>query len=295
LVFDNAEDIKLLNTWWPKGKNGAILITSRDPIFETSSGAGNGQQLKAMDEKLALEMLRSQLPDEVEFGKEEALKIVRRVQCLPLGIQACVGVINEARCSLGDFNLQWSAPKALLEEAFAPYENGGLGDVWKLALLKIDNESRAMIEVFSLLDPDNIQERIFVVGNHSLPMNNVEYLQNRVKCIKTLLKGLVQPNTAVQGTHLRSFHMHRLLQTCVQMEMSPESLQDAFNSAITLVCGMMSPLWNTTWPKIHMDYKEYFTHVQTIRRYYLEMSEEESKCPLTIPINFLELLRLGAG
>jgi hypothetical protein len=256
-----------------------------------------------MDGEVALEMLKAQLPEEIEFVKDEAMKIVKRVECLPLGIQASVGLINEARCSLEDFNLQWSAPRALLQEAsakhvyrhFAPYENGGLADVWTLALLKVDDESRQMIEVFSLLDPDNIQERIFVEGNHNRPMKTLTYLKNRVKCIKTLLKGLIQPNTAEKGTHLRNFHVHRLLQVCVQMIMSKEAHQAAFDSATTLVCGMISPLWETDWTKVHKEYKEYFTHIQTIRQYYIEMPQDENDFPLMIPVNFLELLRLGAG
>lgn len=78
------------------------------------------------------------------------------------------------------------------------------------------------------------------------------------------------------------------------MEMSSKSYQEAFNSATTLVSGIISPLLDTNWPKVHTKYKEYFTHAQTIRQYFIEMSQYEGHF-LEIPVRFLELLRLGAG
>jgi hypothetical protein len=32
LVFDNADDMEILNDYWPMSNNGAIIVTSRDPL-----------------------------------------------------------------------------------------------------------------------------------------------------------------------------------------------------------------------------------------------------------------------
>lgn len=87
--------------------------------------------------------------------------------------------------------------------------------MWELEFLKIHVESRETVEVFSLLDPENIQEKIFVEENHHHLLKGVTYLQNRLKYIKTLLKGLVQPNTSSTGIELRTFLIYRLLQVSV--------------------------------------------------------------------------------
>ena len=250
-------------------------------------------------------MLQSQISSGVRVSTddEEAKKIVQRVSCLPLGIQASIGLINEDHCTLKDYNDQYDSPRKLLEEVsvqhtyrhFAPYEKA-LADVWfdLLARLEKDSDSRSMIDVFALLDSDGIPEELFMNKLNKASLETTGFIQNRVKCIKILLKGLVGRNETIEGRTLRNFNIHRLLQVCTQLRMSTESRQRAFNHAINLLCASITPNWYSNWPTIKQEYKDVFPHVQSVHSFYLAV-KMDGEVQLDVPVEFLEMTRKAAA
>lgn len=309
LVFDNAEDATLINSFWPHSRNGAILITSRNPAFATSNVGGVGEFLPPLSEASAVQMVKAQVPKLFTGGEndeKEALEVVKRVGCLPLGIQASIGLINEADCSLRDYNQQWTNPMAVLKDArkkhvfrnFAPYENVGdeLEEVWLGSLTSLDAHSRFMIEIFALLDPDNIQEEeLFKVAQGWQASKLVMVANNRVRCTGALLsRSLVGSNARSHRSDPRCVNVHRLLQACTQKHMDADSRQEAFNGAAIVLSSALTHLWESNWPKIRKEYKEIFPHVQSVHRFYRETTSAEEKITDT-PLEFLQVMHKAAS
>jgi hypothetical protein len=306
LIYDNAEDTKLITEYWPKGKQGTILVTSRYHTFATSLGAGYGQELNALEPAAAVKMILSQCPAEAisslsyEKSTFEALEIANRVGCLPLGIEASIGLIIEANCSLVDYNEDFKTAHAVLEEAspelstriFAPYPSA-LKDVYMDSLRNLIEDEQALLQVISLLDPDKIQEAMFKRSPSNSAIHQAGYMLRFRPCLKTLWRGRIAKNGTMEGNELPSFHVHRLLQACVHMEMDPARRQVAFESAICLISAVLGSKLDPSWPQIRLEFKEYFPHVQALHDFYRTYGISGPGA-IQAPVSFLNVTRKAA-
>ncbi len=217
LILDNAEDAKIINKYLPQNPVGAILITCRSPFFASHMVTGAGKELPALKEGMAADLLEAQLTQNTgqKVDREEVLAVVRRVGCLPLGIQASIGLITESQCSLKDYLSQWSTPRALVRDSeakhvflpFARYDKG-LSEVYSDLIERLDEDSRQMMETMALLDPDNIQEELFSPKDIDEDLAETGFIQNRVKCVGKLSAIGVYRNTT--SDDLPSFRVHRV-------------------------------------------------------------------------------------
>ncbi|KAK0702780.1 hypothetical protein B0H67DRAFT_687900 [Lasiosphaeris hirsuta] len=299
LVFDNAETKKLLSQNWPlRSKRGAILITTRDRAFSTAFVAGYGSELPPLPEASAVEMLKQNVPSHL-FDDDEARKAVTNLGCLPLGIQAIAGLMNDAGVHMTAFIEQWGSPHEILSDTtdehtyrnFAPYEKA-LADVWFEELRQeTDSDASQLVETVSLLDLDTIQEELFVFGSSQSQLKNTGFIRNRPRCLRTL-KRLMLPSTGVEGSKYQTYHVHRLLQAYTQLKMTAETRQRASNYATVLVSNMILSRGEkgVNWPRRSREYKDYFPHVQTIHQFYKTVLEKDG-ATLQIPVDFLTLLR----
>ena len=301
LVFDNAEAQKLVSSNWPlRSRKGVILITTRDRSFATKFVAGHGRELPPLTESAAIEMLKLDVPGHL-FNEDEARKAVSKMGCLPLGIQALVGLVNDAGVHMSTFNEQWSSAHNVLSDTtdqhtyrnFAPYEKA-LADVWFEELLrfeKTDVDASQLVEIVALLDPDTIQEELFAVGCAQTQLQNAGFIRNRPKCLCTL-KRLMLPNTVIESSKYQAHHVHRLLQACIQLKMTGEARQRAFHRAALLIGNMILSRGEkgVTWTRRRREYKEYFPHAQAIHQFYIDHRSRED-ASLQIPVEFLTLMR----
>ncbi|KAK2741130.1 hypothetical protein FQN57_005731 [Myotisia sp. PD_48] len=251
----------------------------------------------------AIKMFLSQIPDNLKTteAEQEAEAIVKGMGCLPLGVQAVVGLINEAGCSLRSYNEQWNNPRLVSKDSTAlhvyrnsaPYEKA-LADVLFETLHSLDDDTWRMAEIFSLLDPDNIQEDLFLADKVEGNLRDVGYITNCVKCIGKLSKGLIGENNTQPGQYYRSFHMHPLFQTCIQMKMIDEYRRAAVKAAAELLCTRIDDAWELDWPKIREQSAKYFSHVRKVHKFYVELADSNTVSNFDIPLSFIAMLRKGA-
>ncbi|KAF3286803.1 hypothetical protein TWF970_008642 [Orbilia oligospora] len=304
LIFDNAKSVKLITDYWPKEGVGAIIITSLSAEFASNNVAGAGKELKPLHDEEAIELLAKQLADRpiTNYDRNEALRIAQRMENLPLGIQASVGLINGAQCSLHDFNRQWTSRTKVIKDStedhtttrHAKYPRA-LRDAWLDTLNTLRPESKAMIDVMALLDPDNIQEEIFEERASLGSPSTMPFLGNKTKCFGDLKsQGLLSHGD--QSQSFRGFSIHRTLQDCIKLQMSENPIhgnrQTALGNASALISSLISSLWETDWIKIRKEYKNFLPHTETIRLFFHEIEDVPS---MKVPISFLEMLRKAAG
>ncbi|KAK1833470.1 hypothetical protein QBC39DRAFT_346112 [Podospora conica] len=342
VIFDNAKDPDLIIKWWPTGDMGSVLVTTLDPSFKTTNVAGNGMLLPDMEEEEAIRMVLSQvhskaLTGNTEDDRREAQTLVRRVSCLPLAVQTCVGSINAAERTLKHYNERHteSGPivdKSLPGEAsppWAPYPQS-LKETMEDRLSTLDVDSRALLDVFSLFDPSKIPEQPFCFVGRTVPsyLQTVTFVQPKIfdECIRKLSNGLVMLGSGNTGRNrpnansanelgkwdLGVFHIHDLYCQFLRSELakSVKRRQVAFDTATKLISRILDrseyPKDPDVTPRMteRKLFLEYFSHVESIRKFFestrekeearrktrLSTQEEGPETRLRIPAAFLQLM-----
>lgn len=267
LVFDNADEIGILDEFWPRSSRGSILVTSRDGVSATSTLAEYGEQIQEMDEALAVELVKSLLGGKFESKNDEdsALVLVKRVQGLPLAIKSAVGTMMEAKCSVKKFSENWKTEDILVDSKSSHtsspssrYEHN-LKTVWASGVSALSPSSRSLLQTLATLDPDGIPEEIFenAIGDSFRQFNFVgsrQYLKSCAALYKTSLIDKVEKpssETALQsapkigvdpphGANTSQITIHRLIQAFVRSQMRQEDWQQAFSAAVEVL--------NHSWP-----------------------------------------------
>ncbi|KAL6912530.1 hypothetical protein FSST1_010290 [Fusarium sambucinum] len=108
LVFDNADDLKVLKPFWPPGNRGAIIITSRNPAATriADSGILISPLTSSEGETLFVTLLTSRgsnIHSSDTHNKEKISEIIKELGYLPLAIVQVSSFILECNCTLEEF------------------------------------------------------------------------------------------------------------------------------------------------------------------------------------------------
>lgn len=315
---------------------GSVLVTTLDPSFKTSNVAGNGMALPTIDEADAVRMVFDQVhsgafSSNADDDWREAQTIVNRVGCLPLAVQNCVGAINAVERTLKQYSGRYPKPGPILEQSsvgnvsrsWAPYAQA-LKESIQDCLDPLDRTTRALLDVFSLLDPSKIPERPFDFVGRAIPddLKGVDFVQPHFfeECIKQLSKGVVMRgsrnsssshnnnNNSLsdtspydEGSTFPEFHIHDLYCEFLQRDLKKnvDRRQVAFDTATRLVSMTLDP---SNYPKNVTTrmaerglFLEYFSHIESIRKFFESTWEdEEPQRRLRIPASFVTLLHLSS-
>ena len=105
LIFDNADDLSILNDYWPIGSNnGSILITSRDPLAKTRSYVpiGEGIDLDPLATTDAGSLVRKLTGFDESGDLTLSETIAGRLSGLPLAITQISRTITRRGYSLAE-------------------------------------------------------------------------------------------------------------------------------------------------------------------------------------------------
>jgi hypothetical protein len=243
LVFDNADKPDILQDYWPISSNGSILITSRDPRSKlVPAVVSNDIEVPLLDDDEAAEMLRRL--SRVAKNPPASLEIAKKLGGLPLVIAQMAAIIQHQYLSFAEFLKRYEDDedrRALhaFEVGKSRHESrGNASTIWFVDML--EPSPRTLLEICAILDPDCIQERIFLHGLSNVehldafPASKFAYFAARTELIK---RSLVIQNEEQEGLRL-----HRILQDSVIATMSNEQVQAIFSAAVQLV----SAAWGST-------------------------------------------------
>lgn len=176
LVFDNADDTDIIEDYWPVDGPGCVLLTSRYPLH---LGGIEDSILRPFSPKDAFNFLiqltkRRDDPEERQAGME----IARKLGGIPLAITQMAGIITRRDLSFAEFLAAYDE-RENQEEMFKTKEyplkrrksayGHTLASVWALESLK---HGRALLDVLSFLDPDQIPEPILTAFLSRAPSPN---------------------------------------------------------------------------------------------------------------------------
>lgn len=176
MIFDNADDLPALATYFPSGKHGNILVTSRDPktmsLTEKNDQTFEVDQMSQTD---ACDLLRraSRLsPEEFEVPetKEIAGQIVEKLGYLPLAIDQAGAYIANT-CRIGDYLRIYDTIRPQLMNNRGFRGSGYAASVyqtWELSLAAVKDKNPAAAELMMVLGYfhyEGIPEKIFESGS----------------------------------------------------------------------------------------------------------------------------------
>ncbi|KAJ7847594.1 P-loop containing nucleoside triphosphate hydrolase protein [Mycena olivaceomarginata] len=195
LLFDNADDPKInLNSFFPRGNHGNIIITSRNPGLRVYAGCH--ALVEDMEETDAVKLLlKSAAQDPTTRNEEIAAEIVQELSCLPLAIIQAGAFIAESG-ALNRYLALFKQNRArLLSRKPAQSHDDYAGTVyttWQISFDRLTDAARTLLQLCSFLHHQGIFEEIFSLASaYTFQVNgpSEQELQQPMKLL-SLFRGL---------------------------------------------------------------------------------------------------------
>jgi hypothetical protein len=183
MIFDNADVLSpaVLEGYFPPGRKGNILITSRNSAMKTLTSPENSLEVTEMEEKEAIGLLlkASCLESPTSDVQGEASRIVKELFCLPLAIDQAGAYIASGATTIGDYLAKYSEHRKTLlshsEFTGASKYNRTVYETWELSYKEIQqransddshkanaaNSAMLLLELFPFFHHEGITEEIF--------------------------------------------------------------------------------------------------------------------------------------
>lgn len=249
IIFDNADTIDLLSEFWPSSAStGSVLITTRDPAGRDFC-LGNGIMLQPLSVEDAVRFFVEQLnldsDGHTRFDSEsDVASFVERFGGLPLALVQVASLIRRRQMTLDEFSQlsRWGLKPAGLANYQASQSDGyyqhSIFTVW--AFETLDDATKSLLNVMSLMDPFAIQETILQPQESEnarqllvasvpspYPTDVGAYVAARSELVKASLINRSLPSRHVE--------LHPLVQEVVQTGMDEEQLRIHFSTAVALI------------------------------------------------------------
>jgi hypothetical protein len=246
LIFDNADDLEILWDYWPQTGNGAILLTSRDPMAKTRpllGKSGKGLDVTPFTTDESKELLWKLVGESCKVENEQKQEILlERLSGLPLAVRQTAATVRQKRITLNEFIQVYSTE--LFVSELNEVESMPQQDRYKYTLATVwsFNEpnpgAEALATVLSFMDPTRVYEHILKTNDAEAarlidyPVGN-DYLKARARLDST---SLVSRN--LEEGYLS---LHRLVQEVSQLQRKKEYLEKTFEFVVDLLFD--------AWPK----------------------------------------------
>lgn len=269
-IFDNVEDLALLNAFIPSRRSGHILLTTRAQA--TGVLARRVELMPMEQDEGALLLLRraklaesqTTLPELQEEERALALAITRLLDGLPLALDQVGAYIEETGCTLADYLRYFQERRAtLLNQRGRESENHpqSVTATFALSYEKVEQaRSRAadLLKLCAFLHPDAIPEELctdLCAASDSAEASSASDLFE----LETALATLRMYSLVKRNAETRTLTIHRLVQTVLRDNMEPQLQYHWGERAIMLLSQRLpEPGGQKFWPI----YQRYLPHVE---------------------------------
>lgn len=179
LIFDNVEDVNILDQVWPSNDKGSIIITSRSPAI-ASSRATNILQLDCFSENTAVDVLAALTGTKKSEGVAAAKEICQLLGYFPLAMVQMSSFIRNRGCSFEEFLVLFKKFTSKIISKSDPLLEYDLtlSTVWNLSLESLSPKSRNLLNLLAFFDPDVILERLLINSKYKSTDRRLEALED---------------------------------------------------------------------------------------------------------------------
>ena len=277
LIWDNVEDLELLQHQLPWTRQSAVLVTTRHQALGTLArgmdlapmGREEGmlfvlRRAKVLEPEASIERMY-QLAVTIPTEYAAAEKLVQAMGGVPLAIDQAGAYIEETGCSVSTYLQRYEQQRARLLD-----RRGALGGdhplsvtaTFLLASKRIEREQGAaadLLHVCVLLHAEAIPEELFVAGAPSLGpelaslATDPYQLDQAIAVLRSLSLVQRQPET-------RTLSMHRLLQAVLRERMSEPEQAEWLRRVIAALNAVLPDITHEAWGQC----ERLLSHVLTV-------------------------------
>ncbi len=245
LIFDNADDLSLVQEYFPKHGNGSILLTTRANAVGSLATSIEVEKMGFVEGTHLLLRRAQRFAEAPDEEANEAGNIVVALDHFPLALEQAGAYIEETGCSFGNYlQLYQTQRKALLNRRGTQTTNypDSVSTTWSLSFQKVEQANPAAAELLRLcafLAPDHIPEELITDGAQHWPSLLQQTAANPFtfdQMIESLLAFSLVKRLA--ENHLLS--IHRLVQA-VQMDMTDTEEQCQWAERVVTAMNAVFP------------------------------------------------------
>jgi tetratricopeptide (TPR) repeat protein len=269
LIFDNADELAMVQGFLSSGGKGHILLTTR--AHATGRIAQRIEIEKMEPEEGTLFLLRratlldrdATLDVASPTDRQEAMDIVQALDGLPLALDQAGAFIEETRCYLTDYLLLFQTRQIdLLQRRgrLATEHPDSVAATFSLSFEKVQQPNPAATDLLSLcafLDPDGIQEEIITEGASELGPVLKSVAADPLKLNEAI--GTLLAYSLVCRTFNHTLIIHRLVQVVHKHGMNKNTQRRWAERAVRAV--------NCVFPEVEYENflccQRYIPHVMT--------------------------------
>lgn len=257
LIFDNADDLSVVQPYLPRQGNGNILLTTRanavgalaSSIEVDTMGLVEGTQLLL---RRAYRNVAAVSPQEMD----DAINIVVALAQFPLAIDQAGAYIEETGCGLRDYLQLYQRYRHQLLARRGRQATGypeSVATTWSLSFAQVEHTNPAAAELLhlcALLAPDHIPEELLTQGAPYWPLPLQQAVADPLT-FNQLLETLLAFSLVKRLAEDRMLSMHRLVQA-VQLDRMDAETQRAWSERMVRAIQAVFPQDPThvgAWPQ----------------------------------------------
>jgi len=271
VIFDNADDLPIVEDFLPSGGRGRLLITTR---AHAPGALANSLAVEQMDiqEAMLLLLRRAKVvqPDE-QFepvspaDRATAEAIARELDGLPLALDQAGAYIEETQCSLTSYLNQYRKRQTALLK-----RRGGTGKqhpepiatTWSLSFEQVEKSSAVaadLLRFLSFLAPEAIPEQLIIKGASKLNPN-LQPLADDESLLNEAIAALARYSLVKRKREDSTLTVHRLVQTVVKNSLDEQTQRQWAEYAVRAVNEALPDVQDyRNWPLC----QQFLPHAQT--------------------------------
>jgi tetratricopeptide (TPR) repeat protein/transposase-like protein/transcriptional regulator with XRE-family HTH domain len=222
LIFDNADDLSLVQPYLPRWGNGCILLTTRAHAVGAFASSLEVDSMGVMEATHLLlrraHRFSANSPEELD----EAIMLVNALAQFPLAIDQAGAYIEETGCTLSAYLQLYQRYRHALLARRGKQATGypeSVVTTWSLSFAQVERTNPAAAELLQLcafLAPDHIPEELLTEGAPYWPLALREAVANLFS-FNQMLETLLAFSLVKRLSEDRMLSLHRLVQI-VQLE-----------------------------------------------------------------------------
>ncbi|KAG8629357.1 hypothetical protein KVT40_003222 [Elsinoe batatas] len=272
LIFDNAEDVDLIRSYWPAAGRGQVLITTRNPNFAFDL-AEVSIELYPWDtqtgSEFLLHLLSSNVSEQLQAGEAaSAYQLSEKLSGHALAISLMAGLIHRRAWSVEEFMAVYNAHANEVKDMFG---TKSIDTLWSLAFGSLDANSSALLGILCFLEPDSIPQGLFELPEIIQLPEHLTFCRSRLN-FSEAVEPLLTLALVKRDRSQRTFSIHRLVQSSFKNFMTPQQRRQSFTAAGTLLAGVFPqphPQAATLWLQWGTC-ATYLQHVLHLKNCFLE-------------------------
>jgi len=257
LIFDNADDPRVVQSFFPESETGRILVTSRNPNWDE---AARPLRVDVFDRAESVELLRKRIP---ELTDEDADKLAAALGDLPLAVAQAASWLAETGMPAHEYLRLFEDKRAELLSTSPPAGYDLPVQVaWDVSLDRLaDTHPSAMrlLQVWSFFAPEQIPRQIFRGGRAVTAVPDLDVALRDPIRLADAIRQITRYALALLDPQRNSIQMHRLVQRVLQSRMTSDE-QAMMRRAAHLLLAVNDP-GEPDNPRNWRAYSELYPHL----------------------------------